>query len=382
MPSKAFYDCDALTSITIGDGVTSIGSEMCYSCDVLTDIKMGKGITTISDSAFRQCQALETVTIPRFCKTIAANAFAENTKLTSAYVPVSVASIQSNSFSYPAKMTMYGKSGSYAAEYASGRNMTFSAVSAPITSLSYSGSLQMKRYDTVMPALTILPAFDTDTVTFSSSDTSIATVSETGAVYGKNYGTATITATAGSGKKATLSVAVIKPADTVTLDKTSLVLGMGESGPLRATLSPANTGDSVKWTSSNSRVATVDSAGRVTAIGEGYATITAASMYGTKSASCAVSVRYKTAVTGFTVTPSGSNLVVRLSATELPADAYMYVATYDSAGKMVDLRYAALINGTAEATIPKAGAARLKAFLWRKKGMGSLAGAKEYVITN
>ncbi len=382
LPSKAFYDCDALTSITIGDGVTSIGSNMCYSCDVLTDIKMGKGITTISDSAFRQCQSLTTVTIPRFCKTIEEYAFAENVKLTSAYVPVSVESIQNNSFSYPAKMTMYGKSGSYAAEYASGRGMTFSAVNAPITNLAYSGTLKMKRYDTVMPALSITPAFDTDTVTFTSSDTSIATVSETGAVYAKNYGTATITALTGTGRRTTLSVSIVKPAESVAISTSTMTLGMGESGSLRATLSPSNTGDSVKWTTSNSRVATVDSAGRVTAVGEGVATITAASMYGTQTASCSVLVKYKTAVTGFTVTPSGNTLIVRIAATELPADAFVYVATYTKSGKMLDLRRAELVDGTAEATIPKTDAALLKTFLWRGRGMGALVKAKEYTITN
>ncbi len=217
--SKAFYDCDALTTLTLGDGVTEIGSNICYGCDSLTNVTLGSGITQIPDSAFRLCQSLTTVTLPRFCKTVGSNAFAEDTKLTSAYVPVSVTSIENNSFSYPAKMTMYGKSGSYAEEYANSRSMPFNAVSAPITSMSYSdGAIGIERYEKIIPKLNIEPAFDTSTVTFASSDETVCTVSEIGEIYGKKYGTATITATSDSGKIAVIDVTVVHPPEIASLN--------------------------------------------------------------------------------------------------------------------------------------------------------------------
>lgn len=287
--SRTFYNCDELTSITLGDNVTSIGSELCYGCDKLTDVKFGKYIENIPDSSFRQCQSLTTVTLPRFCKTVAANAYAEDTKLVSAYVPNTVTKIENNSFSYPAKMTMYGKSGSYAEEYANSRNMTFNGTAAPITKLDYAdNSIDIGRRDKIRPVLNIEPSFDTSTITFASSDENICTVSDTGEIYGKNYGTATITVSSDSGVKDTITVNVVRLADSVSLDKTELELETGDTAKLTATLSPSDATDKITWKSSNDSVATVDN-GTVTAVGAGTAVITVTTTGG-KTASCTVKV--------------------------------------------------------------------------------------------
>lgn len=307
--SKALYNLDALTSVTFGDKVTSIGSELCYGCENLTDINFGKYITEIPASSFRQCQRLTSVNLPRFCTKVSANAFAEDTKLTSAYVPVSVASIENNSFSYPAKMTMYGKSGSYAEEYANSRNMPFSATNAPITKIDYTdNSIDIGRYAKIRPTLNIEPEFDTSVVTFASSDENILTVSETGEIYGKNYGTATITATSDSGVKDTITVNVVRLADSVSLDKTELELETGDTAKLKATLNPSDATDQITWKSSNENVATV-SGGTVTAVGAGTAVITVTTTGG-KTASCTVKVIGTFTVTATagengTISPSG-----------------------------------------------------------------------------
>jgi hypothetical protein len=54
----AFDDCDALTSINIPDNVTSIGNTAFYSCDALTTVTIGSGVTSIGSSAFEYCDAL------------------------------------------------------------------------------------------------------------------------------------------------------------------------------------------------------------------------------------------------------------------------------------------------------------------------------------
>lgn len=75
----------------------------------------------------------------------------------------------------------------------------------------------------------------------------------------------------------------------ITLDKSTLELTVGSNGQLKATVSPDNATDkSVTWTSSNSKVATVDANGRVTAVSVGTATITAKSSEVT--ATCKVTV--------------------------------------------------------------------------------------------
>ena len=207
---RAFYDCDALTSIELADGVTSIGSNMCYGCDKLTNVKLGKYIEKIPDSAFRLCQSLTTINIPRFCTTIAANAFAEDTKLSSAYIPPYVTKIENNSFSYPTKMTAYGKSGSYAEEYAKSRNMKFNPVDAPITSISFAeNEVFADRGKNIVLPMNITLEFDTDTITFSSSDENVATVKENGVINTKNYGTTTITASTSGGRTATCTLRVL-----------------------------------------------------------------------------------------------------------------------------------------------------------------------------
>ena len=343
--SQAFYDCDALTSLTLADSITKIGSSLCYGCDKLTDIKFGKYITEIPDSSFRKCSALQSVTLPRFCKTVAANAFAEDTKLTELYVPVSVSSIQSNSFSYPKRTTMYGKEGSYAQEYANGRGMLFNSVNKPITTLAYAEKeLRLGRYETKFPKLEIMPDFDTDTITFTSDNTNVATVSETGAISaGYNYGTANITAKTASGLSSTIKVNIVKPASSITLNKSTLEISAGKSEKLTATISPSDSTDDIVWSSDNTNIAIVDKDGNITGINKGSATITAKAVYGNKAATCLVTVADSgiqiVEVTGVTLIPNETEITIgktyKLKANILPENATNKLLTWTSSNENV-----------------------------------------------
>ena len=343
--SQAFYDCDALTSLTLADSITKIGSSLCYGCDKLTDIKFGKYITEIPDSSFRKCSALQNVTLPRFCKTVAVNAFAEDTKLTELYVPVSVSSIQSNSFSYPKRTTMYGKEGSYAQEYANGRGMLFNSVNKPITTLAYAEKeLRLGRYETKFPKLEIMPDFDTDTITFTSDNTNVATVSETGAISaGYNYGTANITAKTASGLSSTIKVNIVKPASSITLNKSTLEISAGKSEKLTATISPSDSTDDIVWSSDNTNIAIVDKDGNITGINKGSATITAKAVYGNKAATCLVTVADSgiqiVEVTGVTLIPNETEITIgktyKLKANILPENATNKLLTWTSSNENV-----------------------------------------------
>ena len=80
----------------------------------------------------------------------------------------------------------------------------------------------------------------------------------------------------------------------VILDNTSLTLPEGESQTLVATVTPENaTRKKVNWSSSDETVATVDKGGNVTAVMAGTATITATTVDGNKTATCAVTVNPK-----------------------------------------------------------------------------------------
>lgn len=129
-------------------------------------------------------------------------------------------------------------------------------------------------------------------VTWSTSDAAIATVSSGGLVTGVGDGTAVVTATAADGSMASASCIVHVIAVTgVTLNKTETKIFVADSEQLTATVLPANANQTVTWSSSDPEVATVDNTGLVTATGRGTATITATTTDGTNlSATCRVEV--------------------------------------------------------------------------------------------
>ena len=154
-------------------------------------------------------------------------------------------------------------------------------------------SLELNEGETATLTATVKPDNASDkTVTWSSSKTSVATVDANGKVTAVAEGNATITAKAGN-KSATCSVTVTKnvvAVESITLDKSSLELNEGETATLVATVKPDNaTNKTVTWSSSRTSVATVDANGKVTAVAEGTATITAKA--GDKTATCTVTVK-------------------------------------------------------------------------------------------
>ena len=164
-------------------------------------------------------------------------------------------------------------------------------------------------------------------ITWSSSDTNVATVDANGTVIAKSAGTAVITATTENGKTASCTVTVEKkliPITEVCLDKSSATLPEGETTALTATVLPENTTDSknVSWSSSNSEVAIVDANGTVTAKSAGTAIITATSENG-KTASCAITVEKKLIpITEVSLSESAVGIIEgnthKLTATVLP----------------------------------------------------------------
>ena len=143
---------------------------------------------------------------------------------------------------------------------------------------------------------TINPSDTTDdkTLKWTSSNPDVATVDNTGKVTAVGGGTATITVKSQNGKEASCEVKVTSKIESISLNKSNITLSKGTSETLKATINPSDTTDdkTLKWTSSNPNIATVDNTGKVTAVGGGTATITVKSQNG-KEASCEVKVTSK-----------------------------------------------------------------------------------------
>lgn len=164
----------------------------------------------------------------------------------------------------------------------------------PVSSISLNkNKLTLTKGRSELLTATVYPDNATDkSVTWSSSNTAIAMVTENGLVTAMGAGTATITASAG-GKQATCAVTVTVPVESVYLDCSSVVLEEGEYAMLTASVYPADATDkTVTWSTSDASVATVGGNGRIYAQKEGIATITAKA--GEKSAGCEVTVKKKT----------------------------------------------------------------------------------------
>lgn len=87
--------------------------------------------------------------------------------------------------------------------------------------------------------------------------------------------------------EASAALTIVNPCTGITLDKDTLTIARGETATLTATVEPADTTDTIVWSSENDSIATVEN-GVVTAVGLGETTITAAC--GDKTASCKVTV--------------------------------------------------------------------------------------------
>lgn len=288
----AFYNCDMLSKVVIPNSVTSLGNYIFANNEKLADVKLGTGLTAIPQYAFYECPALKSVSIPYRVKTIGTKAFANCTALEEITIPQGVTSISSDAFSYPKNMTIYGVSGSTAETFANDKGINFVAKSISATNVSLNKTeLTLKKGETATLVASIMPENFTDTISWRSTDTKVATVTDAGLVKGVAVGTAKIKVTVG-GASALCTVNVIQPVTSISLNKTSLTMDALNTYQLTATAYPTTAvSRDIAWSSSDSSIASVDEKGLVTAHKKGTATIKATAKDGSNiSNSCKVTV--------------------------------------------------------------------------------------------
>lgn len=171
-------------------------------------------------------------------------------------------------------------------------------VEARVTGVELSkSSTEINAGYTEQLSASVLPSNATNkTVSWSSSDESKATVSQTGLVRGVSEGSATITVTTAEGGfsdscELTISVLHVNVSG-VSLNKSRTCLNVGLAEQLVATISPADaTNRNLTWSSSNESVATVSQSGLVTAAALGKTIIRVTAAEGGFYAECEVSVK-------------------------------------------------------------------------------------------
>ena len=163
------------------------------------------------------------------------------------------------------------------------------------------------------------------TVTYTTSNNAVATVSSTGVVKGVKAGTEKITATTSTGLKTTCKVTVKAPS--VKFAKSSAVVYKGKTATVKATLAGVS---SVTYKSSNTKIATVNSkTGTVKGIKAGTVTITATS--GKLKATYKLTVKNPT----FTLTKSSATIAKGKTTTIRSKATPVSTVTYTSSNKKV-----------------------------------------------
>ncbi|MGE5732702.1 MAG: Ig-like domain-containing protein, partial [Gemmatimonas sp.] len=133
------------------------------------------------------------------------------------------------------------------------------------------------------------------TITWSSSNTSVATVNSTGTTTGGAAGVATITATS-EGKNGTATLHVNPaPVTSVVVSPATASINKGQMVQLSATALDASnhalSGRTFTWSSGNTNIATVNSSGVVTGVNNGSVTITATETISGKQGTSAITVK-------------------------------------------------------------------------------------------
>ena len=356
--SSAFYGCEALTDITLGSKLKKIESQTFYGCIVLPSIVIPYNVTTIGDSAFVNCTKLTQITVPRNTTSIASNAFSYPKKMTMygpsdcyaktyasgkgiKYVTqdihatsVSLDITEKTAERYddfqltatiaPLNFTdavVWTSSNEEVATVSDTGYVEICGVGTAVITVT-AGNVKAACKITV-PQLIDWIEFDEDEIElkagetyqlkpyispsdatnkklkYTSSDTKVAEVSASGRVTAKSEGEAKIRAAAtdGSDEYAVCYVTVTGKAKVtgITLDRTSAEVKRGEKLTLNVTVSPSYASNKkVVWKSANTKIATVDANGSVTAKAPGRTKITVTSSENSSyQASCTVTVPYK-----------------------------------------------------------------------------------------
>jgi hypothetical protein len=129
----------------------------------------------------------------------------------------------------------------------------------------------------------LLPAGSQGTVTYTSSNDKVATVSASGQIVGKKAGKAVITATTSNRKTSSVAVTVKNAPKKITLSAKKKTLKVGKTFKVKVKFPAKTASYKITYTSNRKSVATVDETGQIKAVKKGKAVITVKTFNGKKA---------------------------------------------------------------------------------------------------
>ena len=350
--NSTFSGCSGLPSVTIPNSVTRIGDYTFSGCSGLTSLTIPNSVTFIGYHAFSKCSNLKTIEIGNGIKTIDNYAFMSCNNLNDFFCYAEEVPVTGEAFNYNNNATLHVPAGSLDAYKGTAPWSWFKekvAITAKVKLNKTKATIEKTKTLTLKATVTPSDLLD-KSVIWKSSNTKVATVTSKGKVTGVKAGTATITCTSNvTGAKATCKVTV----GYVKLDQTEAVVKKGKTITLTPTVYPSSLEDkSVTWESSNTKVATVTSDGKVKGVKTGTTTITCTSNATGLSRTCEVLVANLTLNNYELIIQKGKTAT--LKATVYPSSLEDKSVTWESSNTKV-----ATVSSTGKVKGVKAGTATI-----------------------
>ncbi|MBQ8135234.1 MAG: leucine-rich repeat protein [Clostridia bacterium] len=324
-PYNLFENCTALKEITIPNGWDRIPSYMFKGCTSLIKVKISSNAKIIENNAFCNCTNLKSVTIPSSIENIGYEAFYNCSSLTSIAFSNGLTAISGY--------------------------RTFAKCTS-LKSVVFPNTLKQIQYNSFDECTSLTKAifFNSQTEIYSGQNSSFHNCPNL-TIYGIKNSTADKFANNND-----IPFKALVGATGVVFNTSGVAMNVNETYTLKATIKPSNvTVSDLTWKSSNSSVASVTSAGKITAKKAGIATITATT-YDGKIAKCSVTV-YGPA-TGVKLSKTSVSVnkgkTYQLKATVLPTYAKNKKVTWSTSNKSV-----ATVSSGGKVTAKKAGTATI-----------------------
>ncbi len=192
----AFYNCTALTGVTVGDDLTGIANFMFKGCAALTRITLPEGVTSVGNSAFNGCSGIQSIAFPESIASFGTYAFTGCTSLTDVYFAGTMAQWAAvntigGNHEIQTVIVHYGNS---APQPLPVSDVYLDANANWLIGGTFPVTMTEPLIATVEPS-----AAGNKVVTWSSSDETVATVSQSGLITAVSEGKAIITVTTADG---------------------------------------------------------------------------------------------------------------------------------------------------------------------------------------